>query len=135
MTYNPDFVNFNSMISGLEVIRQQIDDLKQRESELVDAIANNYGKDEGQKTTVSDEYKVTVKTGVNIRLNRDKFFQDVQFKIPESLRPVKVVEKVELDSKGIRYLRSNEPDIYKTMAEALVMTPAKPSVKITPIEG
>jgi hypothetical protein len=56
------------------------------------------------------------------------FDSAIAARIPESLHPVKL--KRELDETGVKYLANNEPQLYKVLASALTIEPAKTDVKI-----
>lgn len=82
-------------------------------------------KTEGSESHQIGPYKVTL-TG---RLNRKVDWDMVKaLGVPSALNPVK--EKPELDLKGLRYLESNEPEIYKTFCKAMTIEPAKTSVTV-----
>jgi len=82
-------------------------------------------KTEGSESYQVGPYKVTL-TG---RLNRKVDWDMVEnLGVPSALNPVK--HKLELDLKGLRYLESNEPEIYKTFCKAMTIEPAKTSVTV-----
>jgi hypothetical protein len=82
-------------------------------------------KTEGSESHQIGPYKVTL-TG---RLNRKVDWELVEeLGVPDAISPVKY--KPELDLKGLRYLESNEPAIYKTFCKALTVEPAKTSVTV-----
>jgi hypothetical protein len=82
-------------------------------------------KTEGSESYQVGPYKVTL-TG---RLNRKVDWDMVEkLGVPSALNPVK--HKPELDLKGLRYLESNEPEIYKTFCKAMTIEPAKTSVTV-----
>ena len=86
-------------------------------------------KEEGAQTHEVGDYKVTI-TGKLIRkIDWDLYDKSIAAKIPESLQPVKV--KRELDDSGVKYLANNEPQIYRLLAKALTIKPAKTAVNIT----
>ena len=86
-------------------------------------------KEEGSQTHEVGDYKVTI-TGKLIRkVDWDLYDKSIAAKIPESLQPVKV--KRELDDSGVKYLANNEPQIYRLLAKALTIKPAKTAVKIS----
>ena len=85
-------------------------------------------KEEGAQTHAVGDYKITI-TGKLIRkIDWDMYDESIAAKIPESLQPVKV--KRELDDTGVKYLANNEPQIYKLLAKALTVKPAKTNVTI-----
>lgn len=86
-------------------------------------------KEEGAQTHEVGDYKVTI-TGKLIRkIDWDLYDKSIAAKIPESLQPVKV--KRELDDSGVKYLANNEPQIYRLLAKALTIKPAKTAVNIS----
>jgi len=95
------------------------------EEELIAILGS---KEEGAQTHEVGEYNLTI-TGKLIRsIDWDMYDKSIAAKIPESLQPVKV--KRELDDTGVKYLANNEPQIYRLLAKALSIKPAKTAVKI-----
>lgn len=88
-------------------------------------------RDEGSQTHNLDGFKVVVESKLNRKIDW-KVYDSIEAKIPEDLRPVKI--KRELDGTGVKYLQNNEPAIYKQLAKALTITPAKTAVTVTRIE-
>lgn len=82
-------------------------------------------KDEGAETHTADEFKVTV-TGKVSRTMDWKAWATIKAQIPVDLQPVKLKE--ELDEKGVKYLQSNEPEIYALLP--ITIKPAKTAVSI-----
>ena len=96
------------------------------EDELVALLG---AKEEGGESHQIGPYKVSI-TG---RLNRKVDFDVLdKLNISADLKPVKY--KPELDLKGLRYLESNEPEVYATFSKALTIEPAKTSVTVTRTE-
>lgn len=95
------------------------------EEELIELVG---AKKEGAQTHTIGDYKVTITGRINRKIDWDVFDKSISSKIPESLHPVKV--KRELDETGIRYLENNEPQLYKILAKALTVKPAKTNVTI-----
>lgn len=92
------------------------------EEELVAVLGK---RDEGSKTHTVGNFKVTITGRVNRKIDWD-MFDEVSSKIPESLWPVKRT----LDVTGVKYLANNEPTLYKVLAPALTVEPAKTTVSI-----
>lgn len=92
------------------------------EEELVAVLGK---RDEGSKTHAVGNFKVTITGRVNRKIDWD-MFDEVSSKIPESLWPVKRT----LDVTGVKYLANNEPTLYKVLAPALTVEPAKTTVSI-----
>jgi len=84
-------------------------------------------KEEGSKTHQAGDYKITVTGKLTRKLDVPKW-NDVEEKIPEALRPV--TYKPTLDTKGLRYLEDNEPDVFRIIADAIETKPAKPTITI-----
>ena len=92
------------------------------EQELIDFIGIQV---EGGESHQIGPYKVTL-TG---RFNRKVDWDIIStLGITEDVLPIK--QKPELDLKALRYLQSNEPEIYNTFCKALTIEPAKTSVTV-----
>jgi hypothetical protein len=83
--------------------------------------------EEGSQTVDAGEWKIRVTGKLTRKLDSDAWERIVDA-VPEALRPVSYEPK--LDLKGLRYLQNNEPDIYRTVAQAIETKPAKPSVEV-----
>lgn len=84
-------------------------------------------KEEGSTTHDAEGLKITI-TGKLTRSLDQAAWEQIAPSIPEAMRPV--VYKPALDLKGLRYLENNEPEIYRQIAPALTIKPAKPAVSI-----
>jgi len=84
-------------------------------------------KDEGSETHKAGDHKVTVTGKLNRKLDADQWRQ-IEASIPEDLRPVRY--QPSLDTKGLRYLEDNEPDVYRRVCQAIETKPAKPAVQV-----
>ena len=85
-------------------------------------------REEGATTHQVGDYKITITGKLKRKINWDMFDSTIAARIPESLHPVKL--KRELDETGVKYLANNEPQLYKVLASALTIEPAKTDVKI-----
>lgn len=95
------------------------------EEELIALVG---AREEGSQTHAIGDYKITI-TGKLIRkLDWEMFDASIAGKIPQELQPVKI--KRELDDTGVKYLANNEPQIYRLLAKALTIKPAKTAVTI-----
>lgn len=95
------------------------------EEELIALVG---AREEGSQTHTFGDYKITI-TGKLIRkLDWEMFDASIAAKIPQELQPVKI--KRELDDTGVKYLANNEPQIYRLLAKALTIKPAKTAVTI-----
>lgn len=82
-------------------------------------------KEEGAKTVNKGAYKLTVAGKLTRKMDWDKW-ELVKGQIAPLLHPVK--SKLELDEKGVKYLKDNEPEIYALLP--LEVKPAKTSVSV-----
>jgi hypothetical protein len=116
----------NELFEAREAEKQANERRVELEEELIAILGQ---KEEGAQTHEVGDYKVTI-TGKLIRkIDWDLYDKSIAAKIPESLQPVKV--KRELDDSGVKYLANNEPQIYRLLAKALTIKPAKTAVNIT----
>lgn len=92
------------------------------------------GKAEGSVTERGEGWKVTVTYGVNRTVDMAALAA-VRDKIPHALFDQAVEYAPKLRLAGLRYLQNNEPDTYAVLAQAITAKPAKPSVKVEPIEA
>jgi hypothetical protein len=116
----------NELFEAREAEKQANERRVELEEELIALLGQ---KEEGSQTHEVGDYKVTI-TGKLIRkVDWDLYDKSIAAKIPESLQPVKV--KRELDDSGVKYLANNEPQIYRLLAKALTIKPAKTAVNIT----
>jgi hypothetical protein len=89
--------------------------------------ALGFDKSEGQSTETIGDLKVTIKAGTTTKVDWDKL-DEILPSIPTQLHPVKIERK--LDAAGVKYLAENHADLYRKVARALTVTPAKTSVTI-----
>lgn len=116
----------NELFEAREAEKKANERRVELEEELIAILGQ---KEEGAQTHEVGDYKVTI-TGKLIRkIDWDLYDKSIAAKIPESLQPVKV--KRELDDSGVKYLANNEPQIYRLLAKALTIKPAKTAVNIT----
>lgn len=104
------------------------DESRQARVAIEQQIINLTGcKEEGSQTHRAGEYRVTVTGKINRTLDRAAW-EAIAPHIPEDLRPVEYAPK--LDTKGLRYLQENDPNVYRHVCEAVVAKPGKPSVEV-----
>ena len=84
-------------------------------------------KEEGSETHRAGDRKVRVTGKLNRTLDQAAW-ESIAPTIPEAMRPVEYAPK--LDTKGLRYLENNEPEVYKRVCEAIVTKPGKPAVEV-----
>ena len=84
-------------------------------------------KDEGSETHKAGDWKIRITGKINRTLDVAAW-ETIAPSIPEQMRPVVYAPK--LDTKGLRYLENNEPEVYARIAQAIVAKPGKPAVEV-----
>lgn len=84
-------------------------------------------REEGSQTVPAGEWKIRVTGKLTRKLDGDTW-ERIKDSVPEAMRPVSYAPK--LDLKGLRYLEDNEPDIYRTVAQAIETKPAKAAIEV-----
>ena len=96
------------------------------EEQIVELVGK---RDEGAQTIEQDGFKVTTTGKVTRKMDWSKW-AIVKEQIPVNLHPIKTKE--ELDETGVKYLRDNEPEIYKLLP--IETKPAKTSIDVKVLE-
>ncbi len=87
-------------------------------------------RDEGSETReLADGRKLTVTAKVTRDLDETKY-RAVMHRIPEEMRPVQFIEVARVDTKGVRWLAENRPDLYAILAEAMTVRKAKTAIQV-----
>lgn len=86
--------------------------------------------EDGSKTHKVEGYKITVTGRLNFRADMPHLLS-LAGQLPDNLRPIKT--EPTLDRTGVKWLRSNEPEIYRIIAPAIEVVPGKPGFKIEPL--
>ena len=94
------------------------------EQEMIDLVGC---KDEGSETHKAGDWKIRITGKINRTLDVAAW-ETIAPSIPENMRPVVYAPK--LDTKGLRYLENNEPEVFRRVAEAIVAKPGKPAVEV-----
>lgn len=89
-------------------------------------------KEEGSQTTTAGGFKITTTGKLNRKVDWARYEREVRALIPEALRPVDY--KPSLNTRGIKYVENNEPEIYKLMTRCMTTEPAKPAVAVQRID-
>lgn len=110
----------------IEAKKEEVEANKKRVGIEDELIALLGAKDEGSETHNIDDFKIAITGRLNRKVDWDVFDK---LGIPVDMQPVKM--KRELDLKGLRYIEDNEPTIYKKLAKAITVEPAKTSVTVT----
>ena len=102
------------------------------ELEVLDLLGELDG--EGTTKFEAGDYKLTVRTSMTRNVDRDVLCQ-IAPNIPEAIAKRVFRWKPELDLKELRYLQSNEVELYGLIAQAITMKSAKPSITVERTEG
>ena len=102
------------------------------ELEVLDLLGEING--EGTTHVEDGNYKITVRCAMNRAIDRDVLCQ-IANDIPEPIAKRLFRWKPELDLKELRYIQSNEPQLYGIVAQAITMKSAKPAISVERIEG
>ncbi len=86
-------------------------------------------KEEGTTSCETLQYKVSTTGKLNRKLEVEALNQ-VRHLLPEAIFNRLIQVKPAIDLKELRYVESNEPDLYKIIAQAITTKPAKTSIKI-----
>lgn len=95
------------------------------EAALIEALGG--AKQEGSQTHDVGIFKVTVTGKLTYKADIPELLALAE-KLPESLRPIKTETK--LDEAGAKYLRANEPELWRLIANAIEIKPAKTALTI-----
>ena len=104
----------------------------QSELKLIELFGFN--KLEGSQTIKTDDgnYKISFTAKLDRKLDEDAY-RAIEHNLPDNMRPVRV--KLELDTKGIKWMEENAPDAYALVAPCITTKPAKTAVKVEFIGG
>lgn len=103
-----------------------------REAEAELALLIDNGDLESTSTELTDSYKIKIERKLNRTFDEaalGKIYSD----IPEAIRDRLIRIKYELDLREYRFIASNEPELLRLIAPAIVTKPAKPAVSVEPI--
>lgn len=102
-----------------------------RRVEIESAIIAAVGEpDEGSQThELADGSRLTV-TGKITRTVDEAVWRSIMTKVPEALRPITFVETPKIDTKGLRWLMENQPDLYAYCAQAITAKRAKTAISV-----
>lgn len=79
-------------------------------------------REEGSQTHDAGPYKITVTGKLTYKADVPELLT-LADRLPEHLRPIKTETK--LDEAGAKYLRANEPELWRLIAPAIEIKPAK----------
>jgi hypothetical protein len=93
-------------------------------------IARTGEPEEGSQTVdLADGRKLTV-TSKTTRTVDEQLWRSVLHDVPEHLRPIVFVETAKLDTKGLRWLRENQPQVYALVSTAITAKKAKSAISV-----
>lgn len=115
------------LLSKLDLINMQLASLKLEKEDLEKLILKEIPQqpEEGQRTYEFGEYKVTVKTSINYRIDKEKF---LNMDLDDDINPVRVSTKYEINPTLMRKLKG---DYGLLFSEFVTETPAKPSIGVS----
>ena len=110
--------------------KQAENDARDKRIAIEQAITDIVGiPEEGTKTTDAEGYKVKVDQRIKRTIDA-KAWALVRDQIPEELRPIKIVEEIKVENKGVLWLKEKEQGYYRLLCQAMTEKPEKPSVKV-----
>lgn len=99
-----------------------------------DVLTYAAAREEGSVTVAGQKFKATVTYGINRTIDAAAL-EAVRGQMAPGLFDQAITYKPAIVLAGLRYLRSNEPAAYAVLAQAITAKPAKPSVKLEPINA
>ena len=129
-------------LAPIDRVALKILDLKEQEAGLreqrIDAekllLTMVKAQEEGTVRADTSLHKISVQFSLDRKLDAEKL-RTIAAQIPESIGKRLVRFEPKLDLRELRYIQSNEPEIYATFSQALTVKPAKPSVTVEAIEN
>lgn len=103
---------------------------QQERLEIEEALVASLGgaKEEGSQThDLSSGLKVTITGKLTYKADVPELLA-LSEKLPEHLRPLKT--ETHLDEAGAKYLRNNEPDLWRLISPAVEIKPAKTALTV-----
>lgn len=95
------------------------------------AIISQTGEpEEGSQTVeLADGRKLTVTSKITRTID-EQLWRSVLHDVPEHLRPIVFVETAKLDTRGLRWLRENQPNVYALVSTAITAKKAKSAIAV-----
>lgn len=97
------------------------------EARIIELI--NDGSIEGTQTADLGAVKIKVTRSLTRKVDLE-VLSEIADQIPEAIRNRLLKTKIELDTRELRFIESNEPELYLIVAKAVTTTPSKPAVKV-----
>lgn len=97
------------------------------EAEIIAALGE---PDEGSAThELPDGSKLTITSKITRTVDA-QVWRQVMDRVPETLRPITFEESVRLDTKGLRWLQENQPEVYAVVAMSVTAKKAKSAISV-----
>ena len=102
-----------------------------RRLEIEAAIIAAVGEpDEGSAThELADGSRLTITAKIT-RTVDEAIWRSIMAQVPEALRPITFVEEAKIDTKGLKWLQQNQPEIYAYCARAITAKKAKTAISV-----
>jgi hypothetical protein len=122
-------ITIDSLVDDLIAAKRAEAESSKKRITIEEAIIKRVGqREEGAQTTeLESGMKLTITGKLSYKADIDKLLELCQ-NLPSQFRPIKIETK--LDETGVKFLRNNEPDLYKLIAQAITVKPAKTSVEV-----
>lgn len=91
-------------------------------------LALHPAREEGSETFEAAGYKVTLTGKLTYKCDDMDALLHACSQWPAHLQPVKTV--VQLDTTGAKFLRANEPEVWRSIAQHVTVSPAKTAVTV-----
>lgn len=88
--------------------------------------------DEGSETIKTASFKLTVKQSVTRKIDERKARQ-IFNEMPEGLTPINWIETAKLDLVGYRWLKENEPGLFKIFSDCITEKKGKANFNVEEI--
>lgn len=85
-------------------------------------------REEGSETFEAGGFKITLTGKINYRCDDMDALIHACSQWPAHMQPIKTV--VQLDTTGCKFLRANEPDVWRSIAPHVTVKPAKTAVSV-----
>lgn len=116
-----------TLIEQLQEVKRELVQLEEEEAHLTAAIIKAAGHEKlGQATYELDGYKVTIKTGENVRLDKPLLNVKWHEGMPINRSYSYTLRQKDFDA----IMKSGTPEQKRELSEIVTTSPAKPAIKI-----
>lgn len=114
------------LLIKLDLINKQIAELRLQKDDIEKLILTRVPQqpEEGQRTYEFGEYKLTIKTGINYKIDKEKF---LAMDLDDEINPIRVTTKYEVNPTVMRKLKSEYGLLF---SEFVTEVPAKAAISI-----